>query len=261
MPTLTVTRVAHASVLLAFGDHTILTDPWFSERRGYYRGEPLGVALADLPPLTGVAVSHGHYDHYDMAAFAAYRDKAVPMVVKRGTVAAAHAAGFANVTELDPWETAQLGPITVTAAPAKHSVPQNTYIFQAGGRTVYFGGDTLLIPELAEVARRFPRIDLALLPINGLRIRPMLGRKIVMGPEDAAELCGLLRPRVAVPIHYRFTGGPLNDRMLLGYAGNPAAVCALHRGHSDGGAGNNGAGAAARRTASDRREYGGAADA
>jgi len=105
-------------------------------------------------------------------------------------------------------------------------VPQNTYIFQAGGRTVYFDGDTLLIPELAEVARRFPRIGLALLPINGLRIRPLLGRKIVMGPEDAAELCGLLRPRVAVPIHYSFTRGPLNDRVLLGYAGSPAAVCA-----------------------------------
>ncbi len=34
---------------------------------------------------------------------------------------------------------------------------------------MFFGADTLLIPELSEVARRFPKIDLALLPINGLR--------------------------------------------------------------------------------------------
>jgi L-ascorbate metabolism protein UlaG (beta-lactamase superfamily) len=95
------------------------------------------------------------------------------------------------VTELDPWEATMLGLIKVTAAPAKHSVAQNTYILEAAGRTVYFGSDTLLIPELAEVGRRFPRIDLALLPINGLAIRPMLNRKVVMGPEDAAELCHL----------------------------------------------------------------------
>ena len=109
--------------------------------------------------------------------------------------------------------------------PAKHSVPQNTYVLQAGGRTAYFGGDTLLIPELAEVARRFPQIDLVLLPINGLRVRPLLGRKIVMDPEDAAELCRILRPRIVVPIHYSFTGGPTGDRLLLGYAGSTADVC------------------------------------
>jgi L-ascorbate metabolism protein UlaG (beta-lactamase superfamily) len=33
---------------------------------------------ADLPPLAGVVVSHGHYDHFDLDAFAAYPDKAVP---------------------------------------------------------------------------------------------------------------------------------------------------------------------------------------
>jgi hypothetical protein len=36
---------------------------------------------------------------------------------------------------------------------------------------VFFGADTLLIPELSEVARRFPKIDLALLPINSLKVR------------------------------------------------------------------------------------------
>ena len=38
---------------------------------------------------------------------------------------------------------------------------------------------------------------------------------------EAAELCAILRPRLAVPIHYCFTAGPLRDRLLLKYDGTP----------------------------------------
>jgi L-ascorbate metabolism protein UlaG (beta-lactamase superfamily) len=177
--TLVVRRVVHANVLLDFGGAKILTDPWFSEKGGfpaYHWGEPLGVSLGGLPRLSGVVSSHGHYDHYDVEAFSAYPDNAVPFAVKRGTGEKAHKAGFTNVTELDPWETAHLGSVKVTATPAKHGVPENTYVLEAGGFIVFFGRDTLLIPELAKVAERFPKIDLALLAVNGFRIRPMLNR-------------------------------------------------------------------------------------
>jgi L-ascorbate metabolism protein UlaG (beta-lactamase superfamily) len=40
-----------------------------------------------------------------------------------------------------------------------------------------------------------------------------------MNAREAAELCALLRPRVAVPIHYAFTGGPIQDRLVLKYTG------------------------------------------
>ncbi|MGH2487000.1 MAG: MBL fold metallo-hydrolase [Ktedonobacterales bacterium] len=129
--------------------------------------------LADLPHLDAVIVSHGHYDHYDMEAFKVYPDKSVPMFVKRGIAKKARDAGFMNVTEMDAWETARVGPLTITAAPGKHAVPELTYVLQSGQHTVYFGADTLLIPELSEIARRFPAIDLALLAVNGLTLRPL----------------------------------------------------------------------------------------
>lgn len=220
--TLTVTRVTHSCVLLDFGGQVILTDPWFSEKTGYYRGEPLGVTIDALPELAGVVASHAHYDHYDMEAFQAYRDKQVPLVVKRGMAEAAHAVGFTNITEIEPWETAIIGSVKVTATPAKHGVPENTYVLEANGYTVFFGGDTLLIPQLSEVAQRFPQTDLALLAVNGLEIRPMFNHKVVMDAQDAAELCSILRPHIAIPIHYSFTAGPVRDRLLLKYTGNAA---------------------------------------
>lgn len=231
MPTLTLTRVCHSCALVDIGGATVLTDPWFSEKPTYHPGEPVACAPGQLPPLAGVFISHGHYDHCDLAALTGYPDKSVPFAVKRGLAAKVRAAGFANVTELDPWQSTRLGPVTVTAAPAKHMVPEITAILQHAGRTVFFGADTLHIPELAEVASRFPTIDLALLPINGLRIRPLLNRKIVMDARDAGHLTRTLSPAVAVPIHYAFTGGPLADHLLLKHDRRPdpflAAVAEL----------------------------------
>ena len=59
---LTITRIAHSGVLVDFDGEVILTDPWLTESSQYHHGEPLGLALADLPTLTAVVVSHGHYD-------------------------------------------------------------------------------------------------------------------------------------------------------------------------------------------------------
>ena len=141
---LTLTRVAHSTTLLDFNGQSILTDPWFSEKPGYYHGEPYGIALADLPPLTGVVASHDHYDHYDIVSFAVYPDKTVPIAVKTGMAAAALQAGFQNVTELEPWQTVQLGSVKVTATPGAHSVPdptapqpQDRHVSRGCGRFVF----------------------------------------------------------------------------------------------------------------------------
>jgi L-ascorbate metabolism protein UlaG (beta-lactamase superfamily) len=59
---------------------------------------------------------------------------------------------------------------------------------------VFLGADTLRIPELDGVARRFPTIDLALLPINGLKIRPAFNRQVVMTAEQVGELARVCPP-------------------------------------------------------------------
>ncbi|MGH3280052.1 MAG: MBL fold metallo-hydrolase [Trebonia sp.] len=217
----TVTRVTHSCVLLDFDGQVLLTDPWFSEKPGYHRSEPLAFTPGDLPKLSAVVASHDHYDHYDIRAFSAYPDKTVPFIVKRGMAGRARQAGFTDVTEAEPWDQLTVGGLRVTAAPARHGVPEITFVIQGAGKTVFFGADTLKVPDLDEVPRRFPGIDLALLPVNGLRIRPALNRQVVMNAEQAAEYCAVLRPKVAVPIHYAFTAGPVGDRLFLKYDGTP----------------------------------------
>jgi L-ascorbate metabolism protein UlaG (beta-lactamase superfamily) len=215
---LSVTRIAHASVLLDFGNAIVLTDPWFSEKMHFHHGEPLALSIEQLPKLTAIVASHAHYDHFDIKTLARYPDKAVPFFVGPDMAEAARAAGFTNVRELRPWEAATVGPLTITAAPAAHKIPEITYVVQANGTTVYFGGDSRLIPELRELPKRFPSIQLALLSINGLRV---LGEQVVMNAEEAAELAGLLGAEVTVPIHYRFKGSWFTDSFILSYDGTP----------------------------------------
>lgn len=217
-----VTRIAHASVLLEIDGRRILTDPWFSEKTGYHAGEGPGIQPDHLGRLDAVVASHGHYDHYDLEALAPHVDRQVPLFVKNGTGSAALRAGFENVTELDWWDEGRIGDVRIVAAPAKHAVPENTYVFAGRGGTVYFAADTVLIPELAEVGRRFPAIDLLLLSTNGLRLKPLLNRRVVMDADDAARLCALLHPRVAVPMHYAFEARDwFHDTFLISYARGP----------------------------------------
>jgi L-ascorbate metabolism protein UlaG (beta-lactamase superfamily) len=67
---------------------------------------------------------------------------------------------------------------------------------------VYFAGDTDLFPEMAELAGK---IDVALLPVWGW------GRALGPGhlnPRRAAEALTLLRPSLAIPIHWGTFAAP-----------------------------------------------------
>jgi L-ascorbate metabolism protein UlaG (beta-lactamase superfamily) len=216
-----VTRITHSCHLIEIGGRTFLTDPWFSVRPGYYQGEPIAVGIADLPRLDGVLITHEHYDHCDLDAFAAYRDRSVPLFVAETVVKGAREHGFSNVTALAPWQEAEVGGVTITATPAKHGVYEVTFVLRAGNDAVYFAGDTMLIPELSEIPKRLGHISLALLPTNGLHIVPAGNMQVVMNAQEAAELTAILKPELAIPHHYTFTKGFLGDRLITSSDKNP----------------------------------------
>jgi L-ascorbate metabolism protein UlaG (beta-lactamase superfamily) len=211
---LDVTRIAHSCHLLRFGDAVVLTDPWFTFTATYDPGEAVARTVDDLPDLAAVVVTHEHYDHCDLAALEGYHDLGVPVICPGTVVATARECGFTDVRELEAWDATAVGDLTVTAAPGKHGVHEVTYVLQAGERTVWFGGDTLRIPELEEIPDRFGPLDLALLPTNGLCVRVAGDRQVVMNASEAAQLAAVLRPAVALPHHFAFTSGRLGDRMI-----------------------------------------------
>ena len=145
-------------------------------------------------------LSHLHYDHLDLPSLRAFA-RELPVVVPRG--GARLLRGFADIREVEPGDSvgsASSGstwsrPTTTgDADPGERSGPALGYVLR-GSRSVYFAGDTDLFAGMAE----FAPLDVALLPVAGW------GKKLGPGhldPHRAAAALALLRPAVAVPIHW-----------------------------------------------------------
>ncbi len=83
--------------------------------------------------------------------------------------------------------------------PAVHDVYEVGYVVSGGGKSVYFAGDTKLIPdEFRAIAERM-KPDAAILPVDGTRLTG--GALHVMTPEDAVEAARILKSPLVMPSH------------------------------------------------------------
>jgi L-ascorbate metabolism protein UlaG (beta-lactamase superfamily) len=110
---------------------------------------------------------------------------------------------------VDPWETTQIGPFTVTAVPAVDGLgeAQVSYAITADGKTVLHAGDTTFHGAWWRIAERVGPIDLALLPINGAVVnfpwlQPASPLPAALTPEQAVVAARALRAGTVGPIHY-----------------------------------------------------------
>jgi N-acyl-phosphatidylethanolamine-hydrolysing phospholipase D len=234
-----LTWIGHATVLLQSGGLNVLTDPHFGEDTGaiFPRLEPPGVALNDLPPVDVVVISHNHRDHLDedsVVKLAAKFGDAVHFVVPLGLKAWFQERKIDNVTELDWWQSTKVtgrGGATaqVTLVPAQHWSQRNGtdrnhslwggYVIDAGGKRTYFAGDTGYPAAFAEIGKRFPGIDFALLPIGAYAPRWFMHPQH-MAPEEAAKAFRELGARALLPIHwatFKLTDEPLDEPPRLLY--------------------------------------------
>src|SRR5262249_45713845 len=151
----------HSCHVVEIGKTRVLTDPWFTTTATYYPGEPVAATVAILGRIDAVVVSHEHYDHCDLDALVDGGFDLDTPLLGPGTVAAIAAAkGFRDVRTIEAWQSESVGDVTVTATPGQHGVHEVTFVIQASGRTVFFGGDSLRIPGQDEIPQRFGAIDL-----------------------------------------------------------------------------------------------------
>jgi L-ascorbate metabolism protein UlaG (beta-lactamase superfamily) len=216
-----ITLVGHATVLIELGRVRLLTDPVLRSRLGHLRRHGAAADPAVGERLDAVLLSHLHLDHLDLPSLRSL-DPEIRLLVPRGAGGFLRQAGFANADELVAGDVVDVNGVAVAATRAVHAgqrrplgpVADAIGFAVRGERSVYFAGDTDLFPEMAELA---PGLDLALLPVWGWG--PTLGGGH-LDPEAAARAAALLRPRIAVPIHWgtlyprglaRWKPGPLRD--------------------------------------------------
>lgn len=223
-PASRVTWIGHSSFLVTVGGEHLLVDPVFSPRIGvlYPRHGRPGLGPAELPRLSAVLVSHNHYDHFDAASLLAL-DRAVPVVVPLGLGAWFRRRGFTTVHELSWWSEALLGALRVSLVPARHWSRRRLgdtnrslwggFVVAARGEAVYHAGDTAAFAGFGEIARRFPDLKAALMPIGGYD-PPWFMSHNHMNPEEAGEAFLALGARCLIPMHwgaFQLTDEPLTE--------------------------------------------------
>ena len=201
---LSVTWVGHSTFLVQLGALNVLTDPMWSARAspvpwaGPKRLVPPAVALDALPPIDIVLLSHNHYDHLDVPSVRsiARRHPDATWVTPLGLSDFVRRHGVRLARELDWWGETEVDGAAIGCTPAQHFSARGLgdrgatlwcgWTVAAGGRTLYFAGDTAYHPEFARIGKAFGPFDLSLLPIGAYEPRWFM-RSVHMNADEAVQ--------------------------------------------------------------------------
>lgn len=206
-----LTWIGHASFALQVGARVALTDPHFGPRALVPRRfHPPGLPIKSLPLDTVAVLSHNHYDHLDRFTLERL-PKSIAWGVPLGLGPFLRRFGFREVVELDWWRSVELRDWKLTLLPAQHwsrrlsqsdeTTLWGSWMIETAGQRVYFGGDSGYFHGFTEIGRRFPGIDLALLPIGAYQPRWFM-KPVHMDPPEALQAFRDLRARQMIPMHW-----------------------------------------------------------
>ncbi|WP_414448081.1 MBL fold metallo-hydrolase [Burkholderia sp. 22PA0099] len=209
-------RLGHSTMLLKLRGQFWLTDPVFAERASPFRNmgpkrfHAPPIALADLPPLAGVILSHDHYDHLD-------RDTVLTLAATTEVFLTPLGVGdrliewgvdAAKVRQFDWWQGTELQGIAFTATPAQHFSGRSLFDSDStlwaswtiidGDLRVFFSGDTGYFDGFREIGERYGPFDVTLLETGAYDAQ---WPYVHMQPEQTVQAHQDLGGRWLMPVH------------------------------------------------------------
>ena len=207
---LKITYVGHATLLIEIGAYNILTDPHFGKRfMSLKRIQEPGIPFHSLPKIDFVLISHAHHDHLHKKTLR--RFAASTTIIAPKSSAELFLSGVScRVVELSEGEILEHENLKITAGHSRHKKaariyfgpPRETfsYVISAGGRNVFFAGDSAYGPHFKEIGKD-NRMDVALLPIGPHKPRGRMKSKH-MDPANALQAFEDLGADFMVPYHW-----------------------------------------------------------
>jgi len=160
-----------------------------------------------------ILLTHSHYDHCSVAD--------IEKVIQEGTRIIAPADCQSKITRfeipiemnvVEPGQELDLGDVKISVMPAyntdKPFHPQDEgwvgYLIKMNDVLIYHAGDTDVIPEMQKLTghKQSDKDFVTLLPIGG---------RFTMSVEEAVEAAKMIRPSLAVPMHYASIIGTEED--------------------------------------------------
>ncbi len=194
---------------------TVLIDPWVMNNPACPESEK-SINKVDL-----ILATHGHFDHIGDAVEIARKHD--PMVVGIFELCMwLQKKGVKQVSPMNKGGTQKVGDLKISMTHAVHScgIQDGDQIIYGGeacgyvvefsnGLRIYHAGDTAAFKDM-EIIHDLYHPEIAMLPI---------GDHFTMSPRDAAYACGMLKPKVVIPMHFAtfplLTGTPNDLRERL----------------------------------------------
>jgi L-ascorbate metabolism protein UlaG (beta-lactamase superfamily) len=157
----------------------------------------------DIDAADLILITHSHYDHCSI--------KDIQILCKKGTLVVIPADAQSKVTRINDIEMQiiesgtefEFGKYKIQTVPAynmdKPFHPKQEgwfgYLIKLGNTIIYHAGDTDKTSELSKLSGygKDGNNFIALLPVSG---------KFVMTSEEAFEAAKLMKPNIAIPMHY-----------------------------------------------------------
>lgn len=160
-----------------------------------------------------ILITHSHYDHCSVAD--------IEKIIKEGTRIIITADCQSKIMRfkipihieiVEPNQELSIGNLKILTIPAYnidkpfHSKDENWvgYVIKMKDIIIYHAGDTDLIPEMQKLTgyKQSDKKFIALLPTGG---------RFTMTPEEAAKAAKLIKPTIAIPMHYGTVAGTQED--------------------------------------------------
>jgi len=177
----------HATFVMGWNGHTIYVDP-------------VGDALADLPPPDLILITDVHGDHLNADTLQNVAQASTAIIAPAAVAEQLPAPLQGRTTVLANGATQSVMGISIEAIPMYNLTEErlnyhskgrgNGYVVTLGGKRVYISGDTEDIPEM----RALRNIDVAFICFN---------LPYTMTEEQAASAVREFKPGIVYPYHYR----------------------------------------------------------
>ena len=210
--------IGHASVYVEVDGVRVLIDPVFSDYAspfpvGPKRFHPPPIALALLPHIDAVVISHDHYDHLDMATVRHLAAQGTVFFVPLGV--GAHLERWqvpaAQIRELEWWQEGSIGSVRFVCTPTRHysgrgltdsrATLWSSWSVLGPHHRFFYSGDTGYSKHFAEIGARFGPFELSFIKVGAYGPgQPWID--IHMTPEDAVRAHGEVRGKRLFPVHW-----------------------------------------------------------